>query len=145
MLAKRQTGLTLVEVLVALVLVAVAVSMFTYFVDALRLTNVSRQETQAAAYMRNYLDNLRAEWRDFEDYTYHIDRADPGKPPDTFKKVAVTVSSSNGAVVSYPGGAAPASHLAPLRTVTISVTNQQDVSLSLSTYIARPALNDDAP
>ena len=64
----RSQGLSLVEVLVALVFVSLAVAMFTYFVDALRMNQNSKQETAATLFAKDYVESLRSKWRSFEDY-----------------------------------------------------------------------------
>lgn len=143
MRAKR--GLTLVEVLVALVLVAVAVSMFVYFIDALRLTRISSNEAEISAYMRNYLDTLRSAWRDTDNYfdlSSEIAGRNIVQPPEAPQgsRVNVTITSDEGTVYSGSGRGSGTDY-SNLRDVQIEVTANETV-YSLHTQISRPLLRE---
>jgi prepilin-type N-terminal cleavage/methylation domain-containing protein len=66
---RQRQGLTLVEVLVALVIIAITMVMFGYFSTALQATSNSRQATAAANFSRSYLDALRSQWQDLTMYS----------------------------------------------------------------------------
>ena len=59
----KRSAFSLPEVLLALAVLGLAMSFFTYFVDALKLTDAAKDEAAIAAYTYNYLENLRAEWQ----------------------------------------------------------------------------------
>lgn len=65
---KRQQGLTLIEVLVSLAIIAITMVMFGYFSASLQATSDSRRETAAANFARSYLDALRSQWQDLTMY-----------------------------------------------------------------------------
>lgn len=60
---KKNQGFSLVEMMVAMFIIAIAVLMFSYFMNPLRQTKESQKETQQLALARNYLDNLRGLWQ----------------------------------------------------------------------------------
>lgn len=136
---RRDMGLTLAEVLVAMVIAAIAISMFVYFADALRLTRVSKQETAAATYMRNHLDYLRNAWRIYENYD-DLSYALPveANVPTGF---TATVTVNHEEVNAGPLPIAPAS--ANLRTVTIRLEDDQGRIYQMSTQISRPLIPAD--
>jgi prepilin-type N-terminal cleavage/methylation domain-containing protein len=133
----NKRALTLVEVLVALAVIAITVSMFLYFADALRLTRISKEETQAAAYARNYLDGLRGLWLVHDNYINRLDYAEPQNSPTGYEVKVTILDEAGKAVASYPGGASE-SNLSPLRTVTISLTDEKGQVYEMSTQISRP-------
>ena len=135
MTKKRHVGLTLIEVLVALVVITIAISMFLYFADALRLTRISKVETEAAAYTRNYLDTLRSIWQLEHNYKYKLDAAEPQNLPEGYE-AKVTISNESGGSISP----STSSDLSALRTVTISLTDRQGKVYEMTTQIARPLL-----
>lgn len=55
-------GLTLIEVLIALVILAVGVTIFGYFSTSFSLTRSAQYDTQSQAVARSYFDALRAYW-----------------------------------------------------------------------------------
>jgi prepilin-type N-terminal cleavage/methylation domain-containing protein len=133
----KRHGLTLVEVLVALAVIAITVSMFLYFADALRLTRISKEETTASAYARNYLDSLRGLWLVRDNYLNKLDYAEPQNIPAGYEVKVTILDEAGKAVASYPGGAG-GSNFSPLRTVTISLTDEAGQVYEMSTQISRP-------
>jgi prepilin-type N-terminal cleavage/methylation domain-containing protein len=55
-----RSGLTLVEILIALALIGISSLMFAYFSSAFRITRSAQIDTQALNLARSYLDTLRA-------------------------------------------------------------------------------------
>jgi len=66
--SKRQAGLTVVEVLVAVVILALAAVMFTYLINAFRFNRSAQRETGALNFARSYMESTRALWSDRELY-----------------------------------------------------------------------------
>ena len=127
-----QKGLSLVEVLVALVLVSVAVSMFVYFTDALRITRMSKEETLALTYARQHLDALKSAWQQPKAYLEDLDLARPDNVPVGFRADVNLKDAGVGSIdLSGEDGSI-------LRTVTITLVHESGKSYSLSTQIARP-------
>lgn len=58
----RFKGLTLIEVLVALVVLAVGFTIFGYFTTSSSLTRKAQYDTQSQAIARSFFDALRAAW-----------------------------------------------------------------------------------
>ena len=125
-------GLSLVEILVALVLVSVAVSMFVYFTDALRITRISKEETLALSYARQHLDALKSQWQSPEAYITGLDLAVPDDVPVGFR-AEVAIKDEKGGSVALTD-----EHDSMLRTVTIWLHHEGGKSYHLSTQIARP-------
>ena len=57
-----RAGFSLVEVIVALAVLAIAVMMFSGFFQSAQLTTTAQQETRISIAMRNYLDQVRGYW-----------------------------------------------------------------------------------
>ncbi|WP_119313447.1 type IV pilus modification PilV family protein [Calidithermus terrae] len=58
----RRDGLTLIEVLVALVIIAVTTMLLGYFISGFTATSTSRSDTQAQVFARSYFEAVRSEW-----------------------------------------------------------------------------------
>jgi prepilin-type N-terminal cleavage/methylation domain-containing protein len=86
---RNRRGFSLVEVLVALVIVAVAVAMFGYFGSGFRLTRTSQIDTQAQAFARSYFDTIRADWS--QPVTYSAGALPNLKMPDGYNNLAHTL------------------------------------------------------
>ncbi len=130
-------GMSLVEVLVALVFVSLAVAMFTYFVDALRINQKAEQETVATLFAKDYLEGLRAKWRSLEDYQ-NLALATPKDIPIGYE-LEVKIKNEQGNVIyAYPGGAAGEDDQSLLRVLQVVFTDAQDKTLSFETVLARP-------
>jgi prepilin-type N-terminal cleavage/methylation domain-containing protein len=130
------SGLTLIEVLIALGLIGVAGAMFGYFVSSLQTTQKARQQTGAVAYAREYLDGLRAKWQTLEGYQ-NLSLAVPVNAPESYDLEVRIENAEGGALYTYPGGAG-GEDLSTLRKITLTFTDEQDKPVSLITTIARP-------
>lgn len=129
-------GLSLVEVLVALVFVSLAVVMFTYFVDALRINQRSKQETMVALFAKDYLESLRAKWRSAEGYQ-NLALAVPKEVPDGYE-LEITIKDEAGNVIySYPGSSIQ-EDTSLLRVLDMVFTDSEDKTLTFQSVMARP-------
>lgn len=61
---QRGAGFSLIEVMVALFIIAVATLIFGYFMTPLRMSKEAQQQTQQLALARNVMDNVRNFWQD---------------------------------------------------------------------------------
>ncbi len=128
-------GMTLIEVLIALALIGVAVSMFAYFISSLQTTQHAREQTTALAYARDYLEGLRAKWQTLEGYQT-LSLAKPTDPPSSYD-IKIKIENDKGSVVfAYPGGGS--NDLSALRKITLTFTDEKDKTISLVTSMARP-------
>jgi prepilin-type N-terminal cleavage/methylation domain-containing protein len=64
----RRDGLTLIEVLVALVIITVTTLLLGYFISGYTATNTARSDTQAQVFARSYFEAVRSEWATPSDY-----------------------------------------------------------------------------
>ena len=62
LLRKKKQGFSLMEVMVALLLISMSMLMFGYFAKSLKITSTSRQETQAITGLRSSLEKLKGIW-----------------------------------------------------------------------------------
>jgi hypothetical protein len=127
--------------LVALVLVAVAASMFLYFADALRITRLARQETTATAYAKNYLTSLQSYWQDPDNYVYGLAYADKlaATVPEPFS-LNVTIKDEKGSeLVNFPDDkTSTEKNVSRLRQITVTLLDNQGRSLSMQSSISYP-------
>jgi prepilin-type N-terminal cleavage/methylation domain-containing protein len=61
---QRGAGFSLIEVMVALFIIAIATLIFGYFMTPLRMSKEAQQQTQQLALARNVMDNVRNFWQD---------------------------------------------------------------------------------
>lgn len=158
-----KAGFTLVEVLVAIVIIGITLSMFAYLVNSLRISSNARNETSAAVFARNYFDTLRSLWQVESRYdavggnatATNDERPELVAPPSGFERYTLTVQSVSatgqnigGATsVTYSAGTAgtrmsfPYSANDYLREITIVLTDRGGEVYSFSTKIVRPPNN----
>lgn len=133
---QRKIGLTLVEVLVALMFIGIAGGMFGYYISSLQTNRKATQQTASVAYAKDYLDGLRAKWQTLENYQ-NIALAVPVNPPENYD-LEITIKNSEGETLySYPENTMR-EDLSMLRTITLSFTDEQSKTVSLVTTLARP-------
>ena len=68
MLISKKQGFSLMEVMVALLLISMTMIMFGYFAKSLKITSTSRQETQAVTSLRSSMEKLRSRWGTVEGF-----------------------------------------------------------------------------
>ena len=61
-------GYTLIEVLVAVVIIVIVIGFFSYFATSLKISKEAKLETTAASFARRYFDTLRSNWQSDIDY-----------------------------------------------------------------------------
>lgn len=169
MLERRDTrhkqGLTLVEVLVSLVIIAITMVMFGYFSTSLRATSSSRQATAAANFARSYLDALRSQWQDLSMYSSgsrdvieELRRTNPPflDVPEGFASYEVGIDRRNVAGTSVGTVAFSSDDGVAafdwqdendndyMRLVTLTLTDLQGDTYTYSTQIVRPT-TDQTP
>jgi type II secretory pathway pseudopilin PulG len=132
----RTRGMSLVEVLVALVFISMAVAMFAYFVDAMRINQDSKKETAAALFAKDYMESLRAKWRSLDDYQ-NLALAAPGILPVGYELEIKIKNEQGGVIYAYPGGAASQDD-SLLRTVSVQFNDEQEKKLEMQSIVARP-------
>jgi prepilin-type N-terminal cleavage/methylation domain-containing protein len=132
----RRSGMTLVEVLVALVILSLGLMFFSSLIMSLRNTQKAEEQSSALAYARNYLETLKVKWQTLEGYQT-LSLATPDNPPASYD-LEVEVQNDDGKIIfSYPGG--PSSEdLSALRKLRLTFTDEQAKTLSLVTFMARP-------
>jgi prepilin-type N-terminal cleavage/methylation domain-containing protein len=147
-------GLTIVEVIVAIALLAVVVLISAGFVVPLQVTRSSSIETQALAYGRSYLELVREQW--LESAKYESSPADATPNPVWPRLTGGTVDlkipidwsiTPSVQIISSPTSANVAfnaigltAYRDTLRKVTVTVTPSNDGKpISLTTIIARPS------
>jgi prepilin-type N-terminal cleavage/methylation domain-containing protein len=135
----NRQGFTLVEMMVAIFMVAVAVLMFSYFMNPLRLSRDSQIETQALATARTYLDNLRASWQN--DCNYVAATLPPTPTNVSNLRLSVQDARTNAQLFTFDSANASPSvtNTGYLRNVTLSVTASNGKVIELSTQVARPS------
>lgn len=141
---KRDGGFSLIEVMVALFIIAIATLVFGYFMTPLRMSKEAQQETRQMALGRNYLDNLRNFWQDPSADCRYIKLLLPpmGTANDPFPpfRLIVTNPATNAVILDYTS-----TNSLPNMKDTTFLRNVQfqlidaggNATTSLSTQIAR--------
>ncbi len=127
--------------MVALVLVAVAASMFLYFADALRITRLARQETTATAYAKNYLTSLQSYWQDPDNYVYGLAYADKlaETVPEPFSLNVKIKDEKGSELVNFPdSNSSTDKNVSRLRQVTVTLIDNKGKSISMQSSISYP-------
>ena len=137
-------GLTLVEVLIALVIISITMGFFGYFATSLGLSKESKLETAASSFARRYLDTLRSNWQSDLDY-------DDGEllslsPPSGYDDYTLTITLLDSAgtttstyTESYSNGFSNLNSTADaIRQINLLLTTRQGDQHEFSTQIVRP-------
>mgnify|MGYP002778727681 FL=1 len=130
------SGMTLVEILVALVIMGLTIMLFGSFVTSLQSTRTAREQTTALAYARNYLEGLRSKWQTLEGYQT-LSLATPVDPPASYELEVDIQNDSGSTIFSFPNGSS-SDDLSALRNITLTFTDEEDKTVKLITQIARP-------
>lgn len=137
----KTRGLTIVEVLVALAIAAVALGMFSYLIDSLNRFRTSQSKTVALNFARRYIDVTRSLW---QDPGYFADGAVPSLSPPTDFDCTVFLSLNGGSATKYncaSGNSAVAgAGLNPTayRDVQVVLRNIRGDNVTLSSQVAAP-------
>jgi prepilin-type N-terminal cleavage/methylation domain-containing protein len=139
-LNRQQTGFTLIEVLITLVVVALSMVVLSYMNNAFLSSRNSQQETQALSFARSYLDTVRAQWQNDSSY-YTLDL--PNRTAPSGQKFSVTVEGTATQTFNFPAMNAPmiSPDAKAIRTVSVMVKDSNERTLvSLSTLLRRPSV-----
>ena len=124
----KRSGLTLIEIMVALALLGIIGLIAGGFLLPLRLTRTSNVETQALSLARSYLELVKNRWQALPDYC------------NTGDDLTGTLQAPQG--WSIQSNKADWKKPDTLRTVKVTVTPTGSPAVQLSTRIMRPS--DDA-
>ncbi len=139
----KTRGLTLIEVLIAITLLAIAGVMLGYFSTSFSATRGALMDTKAQTFARSYIDTLRARWAAYGDYTRTL-LPGPGEvPPPQGYRYTITVYDDRGQPIArytYQPGQPPPSvpSRSPLKTVELEVTAPDGRTLRFVTQLAAP-------
>jgi prepilin-type N-terminal cleavage/methylation domain-containing protein len=94
-------GFSLIEVMIALFIIAIATLVFGYFMTPLRQSKEAQQQTQQVTLARNYLDNLRSFWQDPDADCRYIKLTLPTLQDFPKFKIIVKKASDNSVILDY--------------------------------------------
>jgi prepilin-type N-terminal cleavage/methylation domain-containing protein len=137
---RKQIGFTLIEVLIALVVVAISMVVLGYMNNAFLSSRISQQETQALGFARGYLDTIRAQWQNDNSY-YTLEL--PNRTAPSGQKFSLTVAGTSTQTFNFP--ASTVQTINPdgkaIRTVSVLVKDGNNKTLiSLGTLLRRPSV-----
>jgi prepilin-type N-terminal cleavage/methylation domain-containing protein len=133
---QKTRGMTLIEILVALVILGITIMLFGSFVTSLQSDKKATEQTTALAYARNYLEGLRSKWQTLEGYQ-KLSLATPDNPPPNYELEVTIQNDAGDTIFSFPSGSS-SSDLSPLRNITLTFTDEEDKTVTLGTQLARP-------
>lgn len=152
--SRSNKGFSLIEVLVALAIIAITITLFSYFVSSLQRSRDARLETTAAAYARNYFDSLRAAWQDPLIYSNGDLSLGDGdvEPPAGYKSVEIKVTrydtghaktgestfSDTSASFKLPESDDDGLIVDFIRRISLEITDNQGDSETFVTQIVQP-------
>jgi prepilin-type N-terminal cleavage/methylation domain-containing protein len=138
---QRRDGFSLVEMMVAMFIIAIAIIMFSYFLNPLRQTSQSQVETQMAAQARSYLDSLRSSWSNGQNECAYRNMTQPQLTNFPSHILEVTSGIDNTAIMKYTSSTntttGSTTDTTLLRNVKLSVISGNQ-TITLTTQIARP-------
>jgi prepilin-type N-terminal cleavage/methylation domain-containing protein len=136
---KHQRGLTLIEMMVALVLVGVLGLISGGFLLPMKMNRDSNAQSQALSYARSYLEMIKGRWLDASVYK--------SKTLPTWKVKGATIPATadlevpTGWAISVPEAASTTAwaDVNNIRVVTVKITIPNQADFTLSSQITRPS------
>lgn len=149
----KKQGFSLMEVMVALLLISMTMLMFGYFAKSLKVTSSSRQETQAVTSLRSSMEKLRGTWGTIDGFNYaELPRTIAA--PQGYTKLTATVTPLSVGSLSFSceytfkedskkfvdecSGPTSEDLDSLIRNVNFTLESAQKEPLILSMQIARP-------
>jgi prepilin-type N-terminal cleavage/methylation domain-containing protein len=136
---KRQEGLTLIEMMVALILVGVLGLISSGFLLPMKMSRDANTQSQALSYARSYLEMVKGRWLDVT--VYKNKTLPTWKVQGATTPVTADVEVPLGWSISVPE-ASSASAWADannIRTVTVKISIPNQADFTLSSQITRPS------
>ena len=153
MLKTKKQGFSLMEVMVALLLISMTMLMFGYFAKSLKITSSSRQETQAVTSLRSSMEKLRGSWGTVDGYNYATLPLTI-KAPQGYTKLTATVTplyvgslsfsceytfdETNKKFIDQCDAPETADLDSLIRSINFTLESEQKEPLKLSMQISRP-------
>jgi prepilin-type N-terminal cleavage/methylation domain-containing protein len=137
---KRDGGFSLIEVMVALFIIAIATLIFGYFMTPLQQSKEAQLETQQIASARNYLDNLRALWQDPDRDCNYVKLRLPILEGFPAYRLVITNATNASVILDYTSGQTQADQKDStlLRNVELRILDASNKTIAtLSAQIAR--------
>ncbi len=140
-------GITLVEVLVAIVIIVIVLGSFSYFATSLKLSKESKLETVAASFARRYFDTLRSNWQ--SNIAYDTGELLNLSPPSGYSNYNLSITLIDGKgnttktyTEDYINGFANLdSAVDYIRQIDLLLTLADGTKYKFSTQIVRPPNN----
>jgi prepilin-type N-terminal cleavage/methylation domain-containing protein len=125
----NKKGFSLVEVLVALMLIGVATLMLSFFSGGFTLSRQAQEDTQAQVLARSYFDTLRSYWSVYQNYTSYTS----GNP------LPANLISVPSGYTTTTTASAIAGRNNSSRTVTLTISTPKNKTLVFTTQITAPS------
>lgn len=139
---QRRDGFSLVEMMVAMFIIAIAVVMFSYFLTPLRQTSQSQAETQAVAQAKSFIDSLRSSWSDPQNQCAYRNMSRPQMANFPNYVLTVTNGLDNSAIMTFDSATntttGNSTDTTLLRNVELTITSGSQ-TITLTTQVARPS------
>jgi prepilin-type N-terminal cleavage/methylation domain-containing protein len=134
---KNQYGFTLIEMMVALVLVGVLGVIGSGFLLPLQMNRQSNSQSQALSYARSYLEIVKGRWLDATAYKNKI--LPTWKVQGTTGSADIEVPKDWEISVPEAADATAWEDSKNIRTVTVQIKIPKQASFTLSSQITRPS------
>jgi prepilin-type N-terminal cleavage/methylation domain-containing protein len=136
---KRQQGLTLIEMMVALVLVGILGLISGGFILPMKMNRDSNAQAQALSYARSYLEMVKGRWLDatvYKNKTLPTWKVKGASTPAT-----ADIEVPNGWEISVPEAASTTAWADTnnIRMVTVKIKIPNQADFTLSSQITRPS------
>jgi prepilin-type N-terminal cleavage/methylation domain-containing protein len=136
---KHQRGLTLIEMMVALVLVGVLGLISGGFLLPMKMNRDSNAQAQALSYARSYLEMIKGRWLDVN--TYKSKTLPTWKVKGATTPATADLELPTGWAINIPesSNATAWADANNIRTVTVEITIPNQADFTLSSQITRPS------